>query len=64
MAGLWCISVSGNRRVVFRFEDSEVIVPAGPPAGCRYGPRGSTGNEKMGFKPVPGSESRNRHLFR
>ena len=25
MAGLWSISVSGNWRVVFRFEDSEVV---------------------------------------
>ena len=25
MAGLWSISVSGNWRVVFRFEDSEAV---------------------------------------
>ena len=25
MAGLWSISVSGNRRVVFRFRDSEAV---------------------------------------
>ncbi len=25
MAGMWSISVSGNLRVVFRFEDCEVV---------------------------------------